>query len=105
MEARKRYELADDFDDFYGDILGASCVNSGQFNGSGRRVFRQFVADFVKRSGGDLYLTVRKKNTVACQFYERHGMTIAGTVSWSCGSIPGLVYRLSIKSVEASISI
>jgi hypothetical protein len=30
-------------------------------------------------------------------FYERHGMEVVGTVFWSAGTIPGLVYRLSPK--------
>jgi len=54
------------------------------------------VDGIVKPSGGDLYLSVRKENAVACRFYERHGMKIAGKVSWSGGSIPGLVFRLSL---------
>jgi len=72
-------------------------LNSGQFNGAGSRVFRQFVEEVVKPSGGDLYLTVRKQNLVACRFYERNGMKVAGTVAWKNRTMPGLVYRL-VKS-------
>jgi hypothetical protein len=80
-----------------GAIMLHQIVNSGQFNGAGGRVFEQFVEETVKPSGGDLYLSVRKENAVACQFYERHGMKVAGTVAWSAGTIPGRVYRLSPK--------
>jgi FR47-like protein len=80
-------------------------LNSGQFNGAGSRVFEQFVKEVVKNAGGDLYLTVRKDNTVACRFYERHGMEIAGTGAWSRGTIPGHVYRLPSETVESPISI
>jgi hypothetical protein len=77
-----------------GAVMLHQIVNGKQFSGAGGRVFNQFVEKIVKPSGGDLYLTVRKENTVACQFYERQGMEIAGTVTWSAGAIPGLVYRL-----------
>ena len=80
-----------------GSVMLHQILNSQQFNGAGGRVFEQFVEEIVKPSGGDLYLSVRKENTVACQFYERHGMKVAGTVAWSAGTIPGLVYRLSPK--------
>jgi hypothetical protein len=80
-----------------GAIMLHQILNSDQFNGAGSRVFRQFVDEIVKPSGGDLYLTVRRENAVACRFYERNGMKVAGTVDWKNGTIPGLVYRL-VKS-------
>jgi len=52
-------------------------LNSKQFNGAGRKVLRQFVAEIVEPSGGDLYLSARKENRVACRFYERQGMKVA----------------------------
>jgi hypothetical protein len=67
-------------------------INGNQFSGSGGRVFERFVDEIVVPSGGDLYLTVRSDNTVACQFYGRHGMKVAGKVAWSGGTIPGLIY-------------
>lgn len=72
-------------------------VNSQQGNGSGGRVFDRFFHEIVVPSGGDLYLTVRTENTVACQFYERHGMKVAGKVAWSSGTIPGLVYAKKLE--------
>jgi hypothetical protein len=75
--------------------LARSCfhqiLNSEQFNGAGRKVFRQFVDEVVKPSCGDLYLSVRKENAVACRFYERHGMRVAGIVVWKKRTIPGMV--------------
>src|ERR1700676_1654571 len=53
---------------------------------------RGFCADVVLPAGGQLYLSVRQENTPACRIYERHGMTMAGTVIWKSGTIPGLVY-------------
>jgi hypothetical protein len=77
-----------------GSIMIHQIVNSEQFNGAGRKVFQQFVDEIVKPSGGHLYLSVRKENSVACRFYERHDMTVAGIVAWKNSTIPGLVYRL-----------
>ncbi len=77
-----------------GSIMLHQILNADQFNGAGRKVFRQFIAEVVKPSGGDLYLSVRKENAVACRFYERHGMEVAGTVAWRSRTIPGMVYRL-----------
>jgi hypothetical protein len=78
-----------------GAIMLHQILNSGQFNGAGRKVFQQFVDEIVRPSGGDLYLTVRRENRIACQFYERNGMKVEGTVAWKNGTILGLVYRLS----------
>jgi hypothetical protein len=86
-----------------GAIMLHQILNSGQLNGAGSRVFRQFVDEVVKASGGDLYLSVRKENEVAFQFYKRNGMKVAGTVAWSGGTIPGRVYRLPSKTIESSI--
>jgi hypothetical protein len=77
-----------------GSIMLHQILNTNQFNGTGRRLFQRFVDEIVKPSGGDLYLSVRKENEVACRFYKRHGMKVVGTVAWRNGTIPGLVYRL-----------
>jgi hypothetical protein len=78
-----------------GAIMLHQILNSDQFSGKGGKVFEQFVREIVKPSGGDLYLSVRKQNAVACRFYERRRMKVAGTVAWKNGTIPGLVYRLA----------
>jgi hypothetical protein len=77
-----------------GSIMLHQILNSGKFNGAGRKVFREFVAEIVKPSGGELYLSVRKDNKTARDFYERHGMEVAGTVAWKDSTIAGLVYQL-----------
>jgi hypothetical protein len=76
-----------------GAIMLHQILNTDQFNGAGRRVFLKFADEAVRPCGGDLYRSVRRENTVACQFYERNGMKIAGTVAWKKKTIPGLVYR------------
>lgn len=78
-----------------GAIMLHQILNSGQSNGAGWHVVRRFVDEIVQPSGGDLYLSVRRENSVACRFYERNGMKVAGTVAWSHGTIPGLIYRLT----------
>ena len=80
-----------------GAIMLHQIANTKQFNGAGSRVFDRFFDEIVVPSHGDLYLTVRTENTVACQFYERHGMKRVGIVAWSDGTIPGLIYSRSWK--------
>lgn len=78
-----------------GAIMLHQILNTNQFNGAGRKVFEQFVKKIVKPSGGELYLSVRKDNKTACDFYERHGMRVAGIVAWKNRTVPGLVYWLA----------
>ena len=68
-------------------------LSTGKVHGAAQSVFGQFCEEVVRPTGGDLYLTVRKDNVVACDFYERNGMRVAGTISWSGGKLPGVVYR------------
>lgn len=86
-----------------GSITLHQILNSKQGNGAGRKVFQQFVAEIVEPSGGDLYLSVRKENVVACRFYERQGMEVAGTVVWKNRTIPGLVYRLPLHQRQGRV--
>lgn len=95
QQYRKRTRVGD-VDVPAGAIMLHQILNCNQFSGAGRRVFRKFVDEIVKPTGGDLYLSVRRENEVACRFYERHGMTVAGTVAWKNRTIPGLVYRLHL---------
>jgi len=77
-------------------------VNGSQFNGAGGRVFDRFFEEVVVPSGGDLYLSVRAANDVACRFYERHGMAVAGKVAWAGDTLPGLVYLNSKRRQTAT---
>jgi len=81
-----------------GAIMLHQILNTQQFSGAGRRVFLKFVDEVVKPSDGELYLTVRKQNKVACSFYERNNMMVVGTVAWKNSTIPGLVYRLTVTA-------
>jgi hypothetical protein len=86
----------------HGSIMLHQILNSKQFSGAGRSIFEKFFNQIVVPSGGDLYLSVREENTVARAFYERHGMSVVGSVTWKNGSLPGTVYR---KRVAASATI
>lgn len=87
-----------------GSIMLHQILNSQQFSGKGGEVFEQFVREVVRPSGGELYLSVRKENAVACAFYERHGMKIVGSVAWSGGTLPGLVYRrTALRAVNRTV--
>jgi FR47-like protein len=92
QQYKKRTRVGD-IDIPAGSIMLHQILNTQQFSGAGGRVFERFAEEIVKPSGCDLYLSVRKQNAVACSFYERHGMAVVGRVSWSCGTLPGLVYR------------
>ena len=72
-------------------------VNRNQFSGAGGRVLDRFFDKVVVPSGGDLYLTVRAENVVACEFFERHGMRIVGKVAWSGGTIRGFIYCKALE--------
>lgn len=85
-----------------GSIMLHQIFNTNQFSGAGRHVFEPFVDEIVAPSGGDLYLSVRRENAVACRFYERHGMRVVGTVAWKKKTIPGLVYRLTRPTGQRS---
>ncbi|MES2392960.1 MAG: hypothetical protein V4555_15040 [Acidobacteriota bacterium] len=96
QQYRKRTRVGD-LDIPSGAIMLHQIINGNQFSGAGGRVFDRFFKETVVPSGGDLYLTVRSENAVACNFYERHGMKIVGKVAWSAGSIPGLIYRKKLE--------
>ncbi len=81
-----------------GAVMLHQILNSKQFSGAGRRVFEAFCARIVQPLGGQLYLSVRQENTTGCQFYERHGMKVVGTVAWANGIIPGHIYFRDVGS-------
>jgi hypothetical protein len=80
-----------------GSIMLHQILNSRQVSGKGGEVFEQFVREIVEPSGGELYLSVRKENAVACSFYEHHDMKVVGKVSWSGGTLPGRVYKMAFS--------
>ncbi len=80
-----------------GAVMLHQIVNSKQLSGVGGRVFEKFCAEIVRPLGGQLYLSVRQENTTACQFYERQGMRVVGSVAWANGTIPGHIYFRDVR--------
>ena len=56
-------------------------------------------SQFVKYVDSPIWLTVRRDNYRAKQFYEKVGMRIVGDISWSNGKIPGDVYFQKVRKV------
>jgi hypothetical protein len=81
-----------------GAVMLHQILNRNQFSGAGRRVFEEFCAEIVQPLGGQLYLSAGEENTTACQFYERQGMKVVGSVAWANGTIPGHVYFRDVGS-------
>ena len=64
-------------------------INTNKGNGNAQTIINKFF-DFIKN---DVYLTVRKENTIANRFYEKVGMELVGQISWSNKSIQGNVWK------------
>lgn len=81
-----------------GSYIIHQIVNAEQGNGSGSRVLDQ-LCRLIGAQNEDVYLTVRADNKLARTFYEHKGFKKAGDITWSRGTIPGIVYRktLSVK--------
>ena len=77
-------------------IMLHQIVNSTDQRGTAADVFRRF-ADALKRP---IYLSVRGSNVRARRFYEKVGMKPIGSITWSNGSIPGVIYSLSEESAS-----
>ena len=57
-------------------------------NGNARKVINKFF-DYINTS---VYLTVRKDNARAINFYDKVGMALVGDISWKNNSIKGYVF-------------
>ena len=63
-------------------------VNENIGSGSATAVLEHFI-EFVK---ADIYLSVRKDNTRAVNFYKKNGFDEIGQIAWKGNTIPGLVF-------------
>ena len=75
-------------------------ILSKNHKGSGTRILNQFF-DYVSSSSsfsGAIYLTVRSDNDGARKFYEKNGMEVVDSTSWSDGKLDGVVYRKIISA-------
>ena len=70
-------------------------ILSKNHNGSGTKILNEFF-EYTSNShffSGVVYLTVRSDNDRARKFYEKNGMELVDTTSWSEGKLDGVVYR------------
>ena len=52
------------------------------------------LQSFLRSMGGTVYLSVRSNNEIARSFYEKNNMKNVGEISWSGGSMSGVVYSV-----------
>ena len=71
-----------------GDLIIHQIVNRHLGNGKAHRVLRAFIEE---QAAPSVWLTVRKDNTRAIQFYLRNGFTEMGSIAWKGGALPGVV--------------
>ena len=50
------------------------------------------LKSFLEWTKADVWLSVRRDNTVAKKFYEKNGMVKKGEIDWADGKLPGDVY-------------
>ena len=50
------------------------------------------MKSFLEWTKADVWLSVRRDNTVAKKFYEKIGMVKVGEIDWADGKLPGDVY-------------
>lgn len=74
-----------------GDAHIGQIVTLEQGKGNAKAVLNQFFSEHKV-----VWLTVRAANTRARAFYEKNGMKNVGDISWSGGSIPGVVYKFEM---------
>ena len=76
-----------------GSIYIHQILNDNQFNGCGTKIFNKFFEEVVIPSGGNLFLTLREHNIIACKFFEKNGMKNVSKILWKKGTIEGIVYH------------
>ena len=75
-----------------GDAHIGQILTLQQGSGNAKTVLNEFFSMHKV-----VWLTVRAANTRARAFYEKNGMENVGDISWSAGSIPGVVYKFENK--------
>lgn len=71
-----------------GDASIKQIVTKTQGKGSASSVLQSFF----KHINTNVWLTVREENQRARSFYLKNGMKEVGVISWSSGTLPGVVY-------------
>lgn len=71
-------------------------VNENIGSGSATAVLEHFV-EFAKE---DVYLSVRKDNTRAVNFYKKNLFHEVGAIAWKGNTIPGLVFKRKNQNAD-----
>ena len=79
-----------------GDYIIHQIIAKNKRNGSASKVLKEYF-DWVD---SDVWLTVRKHNEPANKFYEKIGMKQAGTITWSKGTMEGIVWKKTKKLLD-----
>lgn len=89
-----------------GDFILHQIANIDQHNGNAKRVLFEFIEYCKSQYAENLFLTVRKYNDKAVNFYYRNGFVKDSDIVWTSkkdGIIPGIVFRLRLvadKNIE-----
>jgi hypothetical protein len=94
----KRKQKIGDVEAQRGDAHIGQIVASSQGNGNASLTLQKFFTEMKT----NVWLTVRAENPRARSFYVKNGMKEVGTISWSSGKIPGVVYLYSPAQADFS---
>lgn len=89
-----------------GDFILHQIANIDQHNGNAKKVLSDFIQYCKTQYAENLFLTVRKYNDKAVNFYYRNGFVKDSDIHWTSkkdGTIPGVVFRLRLvadKNIE-----
>jgi GNAT superfamily N-acetyltransferase len=93
-----------------GDYILHQIANIDQHNGNAKKVLNEFIEYCKSQHAENLFLTVRKYNDKAVNFYYRNGFVKDSDINWTSkkdGVIPGIVFRLRLvadKNIETVCS-
>ena len=89
-----------------GDFILHQIANIDQHNCNSKKVLNEFIEYCKSQYSENLFLTVRKHNDKAVQFYFKRGFVKDSDIIWTSkkdGIIPGIVFRLRLvadKNIE-----
>ena len=72
-----------------GDYIIHQIIAKNKGSGEASKVLKEYF----EHVHSNVFLTVRESNENANRFYSKVGMEIVGTITWSQGKMPGLVWK------------
>ena len=72
-----------------GDYIIHQIIAKNKGSGEASKVLKEYF----EHVHSNVVLTVRESNENANRFYSKVGMEIVGTITWSQGKMPGLVWK------------